>query len=143
MTVITRPVTSKDAQQAHLVTKVSPTGESSRTPARKTLLVRPEWLPESVWPLQTFGLEMDHTTIAVTDVGQGPTLLFVHTGVWSLYLARCHRAPLPRLPMRLFRRPGNGAELEIAGKCDQSGATACASRDGNRHLHSHRREISV
>lgn len=46
-------------------------------------LLRPEWLPEREWPFQTFGLESDGSTIAVTDVGQGPVLLFVHTGFWS------------------------------------------------------------
>jgi pimeloyl-ACP methyl ester carboxylesterase len=46
-------------------------------------LSRPEWLPEAQWPFQTLGLEVDGSTIAVTDVGQGPVLLFVHTGFWS------------------------------------------------------------
>lgn len=50
-----------------------------------TEIPRPEWLPEAVWPFRTFGLETDSaTTIAVTDVGRGPVLLFVHTGFWSL-----------------------------------------------------------
>ena len=49
-----------------------------------TPLPRPMWLPEKVWPFQTRGLEVDGTVIAVTEVGQGPTLLFVHTGFWSL-----------------------------------------------------------
>jgi pimeloyl-ACP methyl ester carboxylesterase len=47
------------------------------------LLRRPIWLPESVWPFQTSALEVDGAKIAVTDVGQGPVLLFVHTGFWS------------------------------------------------------------
>jgi haloalkane dehalogenase len=46
-------------------------------------LPRPEWLPESVWPFQTFGLEANRSVVAVTDVGEGPTLVFVHTGVRS------------------------------------------------------------
>lgn len=48
-------------------------------------LVRPSWLAESVWPFQTFGIEVDDTTVAFTDVGrpEGPVLLFVHTGMWS------------------------------------------------------------
>jgi len=36
-----------------------------------------------VWPFHTFGLKTDGSTIAVTDVGKGPALLFVHTGFWS------------------------------------------------------------
>jgi pimeloyl-ACP methyl ester carboxylesterase len=46
-------------------------------------LPRPDWLPESVWPFQTFGLEVDGSMVAVTEAGHGPVLLFVHTGTWS------------------------------------------------------------
>lgn len=46
-------------------------------------LQRPSWLSESVWPFETFGLAVDDSVLAVTDVGHGPTLLFVHTGMWS------------------------------------------------------------
>jgi pimeloyl-ACP methyl ester carboxylesterase len=46
-------------------------------------LSRPVWLPESVWPFETSALYIDGTRIAVTDVGHGPVLLFVHTGFWS------------------------------------------------------------
>jgi len=46
-------------------------------------LPRPHWLPESAWPFQTSSLEVDGARIAITDVGQGPVLLFVHTGLWS------------------------------------------------------------
>jgi haloalkane dehalogenase len=51
--------------------------------ARITPLARPTWLPESVWPFQTSTIEIEGSKIAVTDVGQGPVLLFVHTGFWS------------------------------------------------------------
>src|SRR5262249_13625542 len=50
---------------------------------RVTPLPCPPWLPESVWPFPASGLEAGGGTIAVTDVGQGPVLLFVHTGTWS------------------------------------------------------------
>jgi hypothetical protein len=103
-------------RQAHLVTKVSATGESSRSPVRKTLLVRPDWLPESVWPFQTFGLEMDHSTIAVTDVGQGPTLLFVHSGVW-FFIWRDVIARLSRdFRCVCFDAPGTGQSSRLPGK---------------------------
>ncbi len=46
-------------------------------------LARPSWLPESVWPFQTFALEVDGSVLAVTDCGEGPALLFVHVGTWS------------------------------------------------------------
>lgn len=56
---------------------------ANRTSIQTRPLVRPKWLPESVWPFETFGLEVGGTMVAVTDVGRGPTLLFVHTGTWS------------------------------------------------------------
>src|SRR5215467_943976 len=44
---------------------------------------RPHWLSEKVWPFETSTLEVDDSRIAITDVGKGPVLLFVHTGFWS------------------------------------------------------------
>jgi pimeloyl-ACP methyl ester carboxylesterase len=51
----------------------------------KTLPVidRPSWLPESAWPWPTYALDHDSGRIAVTDIGAGPPLLFVHVGSWS------------------------------------------------------------
>ena len=46
-------------------------------------LERPQWLPTSAWPWLTYGLGHETGRIAVTDIGQGPTLLFVHVGSWS------------------------------------------------------------
>ena len=47
------------------------------------IIERPVWLPASAWPWPTYSLETDTGRVAVTDVGQGPTLLFVHVGTWS------------------------------------------------------------
>src|SRR5690348_2271942 len=44
---------------------------------------RPRWLPESAWPWPTYALDHDTGRIAVTDIGQGPPLVFVHVGSWS------------------------------------------------------------
>jgi haloalkane dehalogenase len=51
----------------------------------KTLatLDRPGWLPPSAWPWDTYALSQPRGRIAVTDIGHGPTLLFVHVGSWS------------------------------------------------------------
>ena len=51
----------------------------------KTLatLDRPTWLPSSAWPWQPYTMGHARGRIAVTDIGQGPTLLFVHVGSWS------------------------------------------------------------
>jgi pimeloyl-ACP methyl ester carboxylesterase len=46
-------------------------------------LPRPAWLPASTWPYDTGSLATPVGRIAVTDTGSGPTLLFVHTGLWS------------------------------------------------------------
>jgi len=44
---------------------------------------RPAWLPEAVWRYDTRVLPTPVGRIAVTDTGRGPTLLLVHTGLWS------------------------------------------------------------
>lgn len=46
-------------------------------------LDRPSWLPSAAWPWDTYALSDPRGRIAVTDIGQGPTLLFVHVGSWS------------------------------------------------------------
>jgi haloalkane dehalogenase len=47
------------------------------------LLPRPEWLSEAQWPFPTFAINHQGHRLAVTDVGQGPSLLFIHAGLWS------------------------------------------------------------
>ena len=51
----------------------------------KTLatLDRPSWLPSSAWPWDAYALNLPQGRIAVTDMGRGPALLFVHVGTWS------------------------------------------------------------
>ena len=44
---------------------------------------QPAWLPESAWPLDTFAVEANGSTLAVTEAGTGPALLLVHVGTWS------------------------------------------------------------
>lgn len=45
---------------------------------------RPAWLPTDVWPFELKSMETRAGRVSVTDVGQGPTLLFCHAGMWSL-----------------------------------------------------------
>ena len=54
---------------------------ASTAPA--TLVDRPDWLTDDAWPFPVHALEVADHTIAYTDAGEGPTLLFVHTGMWS------------------------------------------------------------
>lgn len=51
--------------------------------ARIRSLERPPWLAQAVWPFPTTQIDVEGARIAVTDVGRGPVLLFVHTGFWS------------------------------------------------------------
>ena len=44
---------------------------------------RPAWLTAEHWPFPTTELATPVGRIAVTDIGSGPTLLFVHVGSWS------------------------------------------------------------
>lgn len=57
--------------------------QSRAKPARNAGLPRPAWLSVGVWPFETHTIDIDGCAVAVTDVGAGPTLLFVHTGMWS------------------------------------------------------------
>jgi pimeloyl-ACP methyl ester carboxylesterase len=45
-------------------------------------LPRPDWLPIDVWPFETAALEVDRSTVAVSEAGRGPSLLF-YTGIGS------------------------------------------------------------
>jgi len=47
--------------------------------------VRPEFLPESVWPFPLHSLRANDRRLVFTDTGgHGPALLFVHVGLWCL-----------------------------------------------------------
>ena len=47
------------------------------------IIERPDWLSASAWPWPTYALDHDTGRIAVTDIGHGPPLVFVHVGSWS------------------------------------------------------------
>lgn len=44
---------------------------------------RPDWLAEEVWPFELRSVRLEGTRVSYTDVGDGPTLLFCHAGMWS------------------------------------------------------------
>jgi haloalkane dehalogenase len=48
-----------------------------------SVIHRPEWLPERAWPWPTYSLDYGAGRVAVTDIGDGPSLLFIHVGSWS------------------------------------------------------------
>ena len=44
---------------------------------------RPKWLPTDEFPFQLRSLELPSGSVSYIDEGDGPTLLFVHAGLWS------------------------------------------------------------
>lgn len=44
---------------------------------------RPDWLPEEEWPFALHRRDVLGHSVSYVDVGDGPTLLFVHAGMWS------------------------------------------------------------
>src|SRR5262249_59331075 len=71
-------------------------------------LERPSWLPESTWPFDTSGLDVDDSVIAVSETGQGPVLLFVHVGTRSFILAGVVTGPAPGFRFLFFDSPPSG-----------------------------------
>src|SRR5579859_7089350 len=85
------------------------------TSARRRPLARPGWLPESVWPYESFGLETDDCMLAVTDAGQGPVLLLVHTGTWSFLWRDLITKLSADFRCICFDAPGTGRTQDAAG----------------------------
>jgi pimeloyl-ACP methyl ester carboxylesterase len=69
---------------------------------------RPAWLAQNVWPFETMRMEANGDQIAVTDVGQGPVLLFMHTGLWSFIWRDVIMRLMPDFRCVTFDAPGNG-----------------------------------
>jgi len=79
-------------------------------------LNRPSWLREEVWPFRISGLEVDCRTIAVTDVGRGPVLLFAHTGFWSFIWRDVIRRLSSDFRCVCFDSPGTGLSDRVPGE---------------------------
>jgi pimeloyl-ACP methyl ester carboxylesterase len=76
-------------------------------------LPRPAWLPEDVWPFETRHLTVDGAAIAVTDVGEGPALLFVHTGFWSFIWRDVMTRLAPEFRCITLDAPGTGLSARV------------------------------
>ncbi len=48
-----------------------------------TTIDRPDWLALDLFPFTVRSLDLPGGTVAYVDEGEGPTLLFVHAGMWS------------------------------------------------------------
>jgi pimeloyl-ACP methyl ester carboxylesterase len=79
-------------------------------------LARPAWLPEAVWPFESQWLEVDGARVAVTSVGRGPVLLFVHTGFWSFIWRDAIGNLSPEFRCICFDAPGTGLSDRLPGK---------------------------
>ncbi len=97
-----------------------------RYASRTTPFARPDWLPESVWPFDTFGLETGDSTIAVTDVGSGPALLFVHCGLWSFVWRDVMMRLASDFRCIAFDAPGTGRSAKLPGDAITLGRAARA-----------------
>jgi haloalkane dehalogenase len=85
------------------------TNRNSTLPIRFSLVPRPAWLPGSVWPFQSFGVEAaDGSVLAVAEAGKGPVLLFVHVGAWSFIWRDLIQRLAPDFRCVFFDAPGNG-----------------------------------
>ena len=49
----------------------------------KSIIGRPDWLPEEAWPFEIRTADVAGVPVAYTDEGEGRTLLLVHDGMWS------------------------------------------------------------
>ena len=76
---------------------------------------RPSWLPERVWPFETRRLETDGAEVALTDVGAGPALLFVHTGMWSFVWRDVIARLCTDFRCVAFDAPGTGQSQRLPG----------------------------
>lgn len=76
-------------------------------------LDRPAWLPTAVWPFATGALPTPAGRIAVTDVGSGPTLLLVHTGLWGLLWRDLITHLMPEYRCVTLDAPGTGRSERV------------------------------
>lgn len=77
-------------------------------------LDRPAWLPDGIWPFQTFGIPAKDSVLAVTEAGEGPTLLLVHVGAWSIIWRDLVTELAPHFRCVFFDAPGNGQTRSVA-----------------------------
>ena len=53
------------------------------TNPQTTAAIRPDWLSQDVYPFELRSIDLAGETVTYVDEGEGPPLLFVHTGMWS------------------------------------------------------------
>ena len=88
---------------------------------------RPGWLSPAVWPFAIHSVTSGEQTIAYTDVGTGPSLLFVHVGMWSILWRDVISRLQDRYRCVTLDVPGSGLSPSPAGR--PSLATAAEAID--------------
>ena len=69
---------------------------------------RPDWLPQEVWPHEIRTVDLDGSTVAYTDAGEGPSLLLIHDGMWSYIWAQLIEQLVPQHRVITLDFPGSG-----------------------------------
>ncbi|MBX7434208.1 alpha/beta hydrolase [Mycobacterium sp. Y57] len=87
---------------------------------------RPDWLPEPVWPFDLHELDLDGRRLVYTDTGgDGPVVLMVHVGLWSLLWKGLITELAPRFRCVTLDVPGSGlsgtAPASLAAASDAIG----------------------
>jgi pimeloyl-ACP methyl ester carboxylesterase len=89
-------------------------------------LPRPAWLPPAAWPYDARALDTPVGRIAVTDTGTGPTLLLVHTGLWSFLWRDLIARLAPTYRCVTLDAPGTGRSERLPGDRITLAASATA-----------------
>jgi haloalkane dehalogenase len=74
---------------------------------------RPDWLPADVWPFETAMLDVDGASIAVTETGRGPVLLF-YTGIGQFIWRDVIRRLAPDFRCITLDPPGIGLSALVS-----------------------------
>jgi pimeloyl-ACP methyl ester carboxylesterase len=74
---------------------------------------RPDWLPADVWPFETATLDVDRASIAVTEAGRGPVLLF-YTGIGQFIWRDVIRRLAPDFRCITLDPPGIGLSAPVS-----------------------------
>jgi haloalkane dehalogenase len=74
---------------------------------------RPHWLPADVWPFETTMMDVDRASIAVTEAGRGPVLLF-YTGIGQFIWRDVIRRLAPDFRCVTLDPPGIGLSAPVS-----------------------------
>lgn len=91
------------------------------------VIQRPTWLSAEHWPFPTAALATPVGRIAVTDIGSGPTLLFVHVGSWSFVWRDLLLELSPHYRCVTLDAPGSGLSAQPHSPVSLRGAASAVS----------------